>query len=248
MIFDYDVALSFAGEDRNYAKKLANKLRKKGVHVFYDNWNMSSLWGENLYTYLGKTYRDNSLFCVTIISKAYCEKKWTKHEMEFIQARELQGEVYWLPLFLENINMPELSETKGKVCAWEFDMDEIVEILCEKIKKKKYEISYNGAIEPKKMSIIGEDGSVEQVEVVIAFEFKDTKKEYVVYTKNEKDLEGNTTVYVSNVDRTTENPKLLGVENEKEWDRIKEVLRELAADNDNSPRSPRIGKDGIEII
>ena len=37
------------------------------------------------------------------------------------------------------------------------------------------------------MSIVQEDGSIDEVEVVIAFEFKDTKKEYVVYTKNEKD-------------------------------------------------------------
>lgn len=233
MIFDYDVALSFAGENRDYAEKLATKLREKGVQVFYDNWNIASLWGENLYTFLGKTYRDNSLFCVTIISKVYCEKKWTKHELEFIQERELQGEVYWLPLFIENVNMPELSGTKGKVCAWEFSIDEIVEFLCEKIKKKKYEISYDGTIEPKMMSIIGENGSLEQVEVVIAFEFKDTKKEYVVYTKNEKDLEGNVTVYVSNVDKTTGEPKLMGVEDEKEWDRVKDVLRELATDDDD---------------
>lgn len=248
MIFDYDVALSFAGENREYAEELASKLREKGVQVFYDNWNIASLWGENLYAFLGKTYRDNSLFCVTIISKAYCEKIWTKHEMEFIQARELQGEVYWLPLFLEDVNMPELSETKGKVCAWEFSIDEIVEFLCEKIKKKKYEINYDGTIEPKEMSIIGEDGSLEQVEVIIAFEFKDTKKEYVVYTKGEIDLAGNVTVYVSNVDRTTGQPRLFGVEDEKEWEKIKDVLRELASDDDEPPRLPRVGDDGIEII
>lgn len=78
VLYDYDVALSFAGENRNYAEELANKLRRKGVQVFYDNWNIASLWGENLYTFLGKTYRDNSLFCVTIISKKYCEKKVDK--------------------------------------------------------------------------------------------------------------------------------------------------------------------------
>lgn len=247
MIFDYDVLLSFAGENRDYAEKLANKLSEKGVQVFYDNWNIASLWGENLCTFLGKTYRDNSLFCVTIISKAYCEKKWTKHEMEFIQARELQGEVYWLPLFLENVNMPELSETRGKVCAWEFDIDEIVEFLCEKIKKKKYEIRYDGTIEPKKMTIIGENGSSEEVEVVLEFEFKDNKNEYVVYTKNEMDLEDNVTVYISKVDRTTGEPKLIGVEDEIEWDRIKEVLRELGAD-DEPPQPPQIGDDEIEIL
>ena len=85
--------------------------------------------------------------------------------------------------------------------------------------------------EKKIMSIVSEDGSVEEVEVVIAFEFKDTKKEYVVYTKNEKDENGNITVYVSNVDRESGSPKLLGVESEEEWNRIKDVLRELSKDN-----------------
>ena len=47
------------------------------------------------------------------------------------------------------------------------------------------------------MSIVQEDGSIDEVEVVIAFEFKDTKREYVVYTKNERDENGNITVYVS---------------------------------------------------
>ena len=80
------------------------------------------------------------------------------------------------------------------------------------------------------MSLISEDGTKEDVEVIIAFEFKDTKKEYVVYTKNEKDENGNVTVYVSNVDRSSGEAKLLGVESENEWNRIKDVLRELSKD------------------
>ena len=43
----------------------------------------------------------------------------------------------------------------------------------------------NHDIEKKMMSIVAEDGSIEAVEVILAFEFKDTKKEYVIYTKNE---------------------------------------------------------------
>ncbi|MBP3841337.1 MAG: DUF1292 domain-containing protein [Bacilli bacterium] len=78
------------------------------------------------------------------------------------------------------------------------------------------------------MSIVNEDGQTEEVEVILAFEFKDNKKEYVVYTKNEKDENGNVTVYVSNVDRTNEVPSLLGIDSESEWNRIKDVLRELS--------------------
>ena len=86
----------------------------------------------------------------------------------------------------------------------------------------------NQEVEKIIMSIVAEDGSVEEVEVILAFEFKDTKKEYVIYTKNEKDENDNITVYVSHVDRSSGEPKLLGVEDEEEWSRIKDVLRELS--------------------
>ena len=83
-------------------------------------------------------------------------------------------------------------------------------------------------VEKEMMSIVSEDGTTEEVEVILAFEFKDNQKEYIVYTKNEKDENGNITVYVSNVDREDGEPKLVGVEDEEEWNRVKDVLRELS--------------------
>ena len=86
----------------------------------------------------------------------------------------------------------------------------------------------NREVEKRMMSIVAEDGSIEEVEVILAFEFKDTKKEYVIYTKNEKDENDNVTIYVSHVDRTSGEPKLFGIDDEAEWNRIKDVLRELS--------------------
>jgi len=83
-------------------------------------------------------------------------------------------------------------------------------------------------MEKRIMSIVSDDGSMEEVEVILAFEFKDNKKEYVIYTKNEKDENGNITVYVSHVDRSSGEPKLLGIDDEDEWTRVKDVLRELS--------------------
>ena len=82
--------------------------------------------------------------------------------------------------------------------------------------------------EKQMMSIVAQDGSIEEVEVIIAFKFKDTEKEYVIYTRNEKDDKGLITVYVSNVDRSSGETKLYGVDDEAEWNKIKDVLRELA--------------------
>lgn len=82
--------------------------------------------------------------------------------------------------------------------------------------------------EKKVLSIIKEDGTKEEVELLICFTFNDTKKEYVVYTRNEKDENGNVTVYISSVDRSGEIPKMGAIESDKEWSKIKDVLRELS--------------------
>lgn len=81
----------------------------------------------------------------------------------------------------------------------------------------------------KKTRIINKlDGSQEKVEEVISFEFNDTNRKYMVYTKNEIDANGNVTIYVTEVIEDQNGIKFLGVENDEEWSKIKEVLRELA--------------------
>ena len=78
------------------------------------------------------------------------------------------------------------------------------------------------------LSIVAQDGSIEEVEVVLAFKFKDTDKEYIIYTKNETDDKGLVTVYVSSVDRSSGETKLYGINDDDEWNKIKDVLRELS--------------------
>ena len=78
------------------------------------------------------------------------------------------------------------------------------------------------------LSILKEDGTKEEVELIISFVFNDTGKEYIVYTRNEKDDNGNTTLYVSSIDRSDAIPKMGGVNSDEEWSKIKDVLRELA--------------------
>ena len=72
------------------------------------------------------------------------------------------------------------------------------------------------------------DGTEEEVEVLLAFKFNDNNKEYVIYTKNEVDENGNVTIYISNVVRNGDNVSLTTVADDSEWTRIKNVLRELS--------------------
>ncbi len=72
------------------------------------------------------------------------------------------------------------------------------------------------------------DGTKEEVEVLLAFMFNDNNKEYVIYTKNEVDDNGNVTIYISNVTRVGDSITLSTVSDDNEWTRIKNVLRELS--------------------
>ena len=77
------------------------------------------------------------------------------------------------------------------------------------------------------------DGTQEEVEEVISFQFEDNKKEYVVYTKNETDSDGNVTVYVTRLIKDDSGNRFVGIESDEEWTRIKSALRELAKKEDN---------------
>ena len=44
----FDVAISFAGTERNYAEQLATIVKNAGFSVFYDEFYPEYLWGKNL--------------------------------------------------------------------------------------------------------------------------------------------------------------------------------------------------------
>jgi len=52
----YEVALSFAGEDREYVARVAATLNKAGVRVFYDRYERATLWGKDLFAHLTDVY------------------------------------------------------------------------------------------------------------------------------------------------------------------------------------------------
>ena len=80
----------------------------------------------------------------------------------------------------------------------------------------------------KMITITLENGTTEDVEVLLSFKFNDTNKEYLIYTKNETDDNGNVTIYVSSVTRVGDEVTLNTVSDETEWARIKDLLRELS--------------------
>ena len=157
----YDVALSFAGEDRTYVETVADILKALKINVFYDNYEQDELWGKNLYLYLYDVYKNKAKYCVMFISKHYVKKLWTNHERKAVQDRMFMefDKEYLLPVRLDNTEIEGISPTLGYVSnkepaelayliAKKIHKDIDVKILIENLHSllgDDYKITLNGA-------------------------------------------------------------------------------------------------------
>ena len=73
-------------------------------------------------------------------------------------------------------------------------------------------------------TIVNEEGKEVECEILFTFESEETKKNYIVYTDNKLDEEGNTKVYASIYDPTGQSAALTPIETEKEWKVIENIL------------------------
>lgn len=130
----FDVALSFAGEDRKYVEEVASNLRKMGIKVFYDKYELVTLWGKNLYDHLQDVYQNKARYTVFFISKDYAEKVWTNHERKSAQAKAfISNEDYILPARFDDTEIPGLLPTIAYINLLKYSPKEFAELIKEKI-------------------------------------------------------------------------------------------------------------------
>lgn len=131
---EFDIALSFAGEDREYVDQVANLLRDSGVKVFYDLFEEANLWGKNLYDYLSEIYMNKALYTIMFISKHYAHKLWPTHERKSMQARAFQeNQEYILPARFDETPIPGVLPTVGYISLTGRSPSEFVETIHKKL-------------------------------------------------------------------------------------------------------------------
>jgi pimeloyl-ACP methyl ester carboxylesterase len=130
----YDIAISFAGEDRPVAEKLALFLVTKGLSIFYDEYEQANLWGKDLYVHLSKIYKDEAKYCLILVSEHYAKKQWTNHERRAAQARAfVESSEYILPLRLDDARVDGILETVGFLDYRKVPEEQIVDSLVRKV-------------------------------------------------------------------------------------------------------------------
>ncbi|WP_421477657.1 toll/interleukin-1 receptor domain-containing protein [Agrobacterium tumefaciens] len=131
---EFDVALSFAGEDREYVDKVAHYLKDRGIKVFYDLFEEADLWGKDLFVHLSDIYQKRAQYTVMFISKMYAEKLWTNHERRSAQARAFQdAQEYILPARFDDTEIPGVLSTVGYVGLQNRTPEELASLIVKKI-------------------------------------------------------------------------------------------------------------------
>ena len=133
--FTYDVAFSFAGQDRDYVRIVAETLKSNKIKVFFDEYEKVKLWGKDLGICLDKIYRLQSKFCVIFISKFYLEKEWTNHEIKSALSRAImeRGDEYILPARFDDTDLPGIPPTLGYIDISNLPPEKFAYLLLEKL-------------------------------------------------------------------------------------------------------------------
>ena len=147
--YEFDIAISFAGEDRAIAEEIASALKQKGVTIFYDTDHQANLWGKDLYAHLTEIYSEKARFCLMLISQHYLRKNWTRLERQSAQARAFrENQEYILPVRLDDTEIPGVLETIGYIDLRTVSIGQIVALTLEKLKRIAEQPDSAAAISP----------------------------------------------------------------------------------------------------
>lgn len=136
LIPSYDVVFSFAGENREYVRQVADYLRPKGISFFYDEDHPAHLWGKDLVEHFELIYSRSGQYCVMFISKEYVNKMWTRHERRAALSRAItEQREYVLPARFDESEVPGVLPTVGYISLSDMSPAEFGKIILRKLGK-----------------------------------------------------------------------------------------------------------------
>jgi hypothetical protein len=128
--FEYDVALSFAREDRAVAGELGALLRARDLRVYSEEVEDVELGGSDFVTHLAELYRTKARYCVILLSRHYPLKSWTMAERSAAQQHALRdANEYIFPVQLDDREVPGAAQTTGYTDLRQHSLEAIADLL-----------------------------------------------------------------------------------------------------------------------
>jgi TIR domain len=103
----YDLAVSFAGEHRDYVEQTVRACEALGLRVFYDRDMSNDWWGKNFIREQRKIYGSQTRYFVPFISSEYLAKSIPMDEFSAAMMTAVkQGDGYVLPVLVDDVQVP----------------------------------------------------------------------------------------------------------------------------------------------
>ncbi len=104
----YDIAVSFAAEQRDYVERTVASAKALGLAVFYDRDMTHQWWGRNFVTEQRRVYGQRTLHFVPFISTEYLARQYPRDEFSYAMlAAVRRGDDYILPVLVGDVTPPE---------------------------------------------------------------------------------------------------------------------------------------------
>jgi hypothetical protein len=132
--FEFDLAISFAGEQRQLAEAFASRLDAAGYAIFYDDYYRARLLGIELAVELKRVYSDAARYCLILLSQEYIRKQWTNFERQNAISRLIRERSgYVLCLKIDAIELPGFPDGIGYASFGEYGLEGFYKVLLEKL-------------------------------------------------------------------------------------------------------------------
>jgi hypothetical protein len=116
--YEFDFAISFAGENRELAKYIAEQIEILDGHIFFDEFYEDNYLGKTWSTQFESIFSTKSRLVICLLDSFYKEKIWPTFERECFLSRVANGEV--IPIFLDATKFVGIpSDTIGIKYAWD---------------------------------------------------------------------------------------------------------------------------------
>ncbi|MDX3655673.1 TIR domain-containing protein [Streptomyces sp. ID05-26A] len=153
--YEFDVAPSFAEEDRERVLPIVQRLKELDVKVFYDEDQVVERWGLDLVAHTSDTYSRRVRYVLLFASKDYVEHRWARLQRQAAQARALeQQSEFLLPVRIDNTEVPGLTPTIGYLDLRVHDADTIADAVVQKLAQHRAEFTAHTPITPKSVAAL----------------------------------------------------------------------------------------------
>ena len=133
----YDIAVSFAGEQREYVRTTVTACKARGLRVFFDEDKTNEWWGKNFIQEQRRAYSSQTRFFVPFFSSDYLAKPIPMDEFSSAMMTAVKlGGGYILPVIIGNADVPPelLHPHIGYLRSEHFTAEQLADELVKKVR------------------------------------------------------------------------------------------------------------------